>query len=72
MVSLCEELHIALLSIESKPWQVAYFMRTTECRSAVRFNYNKNGEITYAEPASEKGNADEKLRQLVDRLKSSK
>lgn len=68
MESLCQELNITLLSIEPKSWQVAYFMRTSQSYSAVKFNFNKAGKITFAEPRSEKGSEDEQLKQLIDKL----
>ena len=70
MMSLCEEIGITILSIESANWQTAYFLRTSDCNSVVRFYYNAKGEITSAEPLSEKGDADAKLNQLVERIKT--
>ena len=69
IVSLCEELGINILSVEAKDWQAVYYLKTSNCVSVLRFYHNMKGEITYAEPLSEKGNEDEKLRKLIDRIK---
>ena len=69
IMSLCEEIGITVISIESRNWQAAYFMKTSGCNSVMRFYYNARGEITRAEPLSEKGDADAKLNQLVERIK---
>ena len=69
MISVCEELGINVLSVEEKDWQSAFFLKTSGCNSVIRFFHNKKGEITSAEPLSEKGDNDEKLQQIVEKLK---
>lgn len=70
IVSLCEEMGTSLLSVEEANWQVAFFLKTSGHNSVIRFYYNKEGNITRAEPSSEMGKDDKDLQQLITKLEA--
>ena len=71
MMSLCDEFDIVVTNIaeHQAAYNVVYYMKTTGRFAAITFFYDSKGFISYAAPVSEKGAADEKLMNLIEKLK---
>ena len=68
MRSLCDECEITLTNVIEESYKVVYYMKTSGNYAALSFSFNAKGNISYAVPQSDKGEKDEKLRQLVGLL----
>ena len=73
MVSLCDELGIQIANIVEyiKDWYIGYFLKTAKSYALIRFYFNKDRSITYANPQCYGAASDEELQQIIDNLQQT-
>lgn len=73
MVSLCDELGIQIANIVeyNKDWYIGYFLKTSKRPALIRFYFNKDRSITYANPQCYGSDSDEELQQIIDNLQQT-
>ena len=70
MVSYCDDLGILITNITNAQYQVIYHLKTSGMFSSIHFFYNAKKLISYAAPLSDMGAEDEKLIQLIEKLRN--
>ena len=70
MVSYCDDLGILITNITNAQYQVIYHLKTSGMFSSIHFFYNAKKLISYAVPLSDMGAVDEKLIQLIEKLRN--
>ena len=70
MVSYCDDLGILITNITNAQYQVIYHLKTSGMFSSIHFFHNAKKLISYAAPLSDMGAEDEKLIQLIEKLRN--
>lgn len=69
MISLCDECGVKLTNVVEEHYQLVYYMKASGNYAALTFFFNGKGFINYAAPFSDIGESDNKLSQLIEKLK---
>lgn len=71
ILSFCDELGITITNVVEylEQYKIIYYLKTSGAFSYIEFFVNKKGFVSYGNPCSDIGDADDKLKQLVEKLK---
>lgn len=71
MLSYCDELGILITNVVEnlEQYKIIYYLKTSGAFAYIEFFVNKKGFVSYGNPCSDMGDADDKLKQLVEKMK---
>lgn len=71
MLAYCDELGITITNVVEylEQYKIIYYLKTSGTFAYIDFFMNKKGFVSYGNPCSDIGDADNKLKQLLEKLK---